>query len=579
MTADDKLRDILELIALGVVLGGNGKPMPNSKYYTYIRIRMEGFDVIKQPYNKLHLVYLFIFLFSGCLATPPNIRNIDTPEVAGNTEKFLPGFLNPGTFNDGHAPTLSLDSPEGVSSIVGFALTGLGDDTHSVRVFSDSNCRILEGHYAPVEGVVSESFNNLTVGRSNFYFVTMGTGGSSACRSFVTSYLRKLVAPTSLSVAERGTDSTPDVTVRGGEHGDRAMLYGDDICSTLLGSTVMSGSSARVTSKVLFEGVNSFYAKRERNGVASDCSTASATYELQSPGTPVTRVVGAARPTTPPLFSFTSFSGVCNRTTAVQSAIVAKVAKGSCSEVTENDLRSISSLVLVKKGLTSLKEGDFTGLSSLRLLALNQNQLSTLPEEVFAGLSQLSSLFLAQNQLNTLPPNVFARLSSLTSLGLSRNQLSTLPEGVFTGLSSLLILSLGQNHLGTLPPNVFAGLSSLTSLSLDQNQLGTLQAGIFSGVPKLMWLHLDRNQLSTLPTEVFAELAKLSLLNLENNQLSTVNYSEILEKVSNEATARNHGTLKAGNLKYNASATTARQALVDRGWEITDGGLDTYREY
>ena len=547
--------------------------------------------------NKLHLVCVFVFLFFGCLPTPINTRNIDVLETSGGDhEEFVPDFFNPGSFDDGYTPTLSLDSLEGVSGTVGFDLSGLGSGTYSVRVFSDSNCRILVGHYAPVGGVVSKSFKNLAVGRNDFYFMTTGFGGSSACRSFATSYLGRPTAPISLSVAVRGTDGTPEVTVWGGEHGDRVELYGDNICSILLGSAVMSGSSVGVTSESLSEGVNSFYAKRERNGVASDCSTAHATYELQSPSTPVTRVVGTALPTTP---LSSPFSNVCNRTAIVQSVIVAKVAKMSCSEVTENDLRSISSLALTSKGLTSLQEGDFAGLSSLRnlylddnqlsslppgvfaglssltLLSLNQNQLSALPLGIFSGRSELLSLFLARNQLSTLPPGVFAGLSSLTSLGLSQNQLSTLPPGVFAELSSLLILSLGQNQLSTLPPEVFARLSSLTLLSLDRNQLGALQTGIFSGVPELIWLHLDRNQLSTLPTGVFAGLYKLSFLNIENNQLSVSNYSEILKEVGHEATARNYGTLIAGNLRYNASVAVARQALIDRYWTIADGGLDT----
>jgi hypothetical protein len=54
--------------------------------------------------------------------------------------------------------------------------------------------------------------------------------------------------------------------------------------------------------------------------------------------------------------------------------------------------------------------------------------------------------------------------------------------------------------------------------------------------------------------------------------LSTANYDKLLLSWSNQAVQPNVN-FNAGNSKYSSVAVDARQVLVDKGWAITDGGL------
>ena len=87
--------------------------------------------------------------------------------------------------------------------------------------------------------------------------------------------------------------------------------------------------------------------------------------------------------------AFFIFAGICDRTQQVQDAIVRAVGKASCSEVIDQDLRSLKELDLSYQGITDLKSNDFSGLSSLEWLYLSYNKLETLPATVFSDLSSL----------------------------------------------------------------------------------------------------------------------------------------------------------------------------------------------
>ena len=55
--------------------------------------------------------------------------------------------------------------------------------------------------------------------------------------------------------------------------------------------------------------------------------------------------------------------------------------------------------------------------------------------------------------------------------------------------------------------------------------------------------------------------------------LSTEDYSNLLIQIQDTSTQHNV-SLHAGGSKYNYSASSAREALIHRGWRITDGGLE-----
>ena len=217
-------------------------------------------------------------------------------------------------------------------------------------------------------------------------------------------------------------------------------------------------------------------------------------------------------------------TGICGRTAAVQTAILAKISDvDDCDKVNATHLAAITGLLnLISKSITTLAAGDFAGLTSLEMLELRNNSLTTLPVGVFAGLTSLTELILYDNRLTALPAGVFAELSVLTQLGLTGNDLTTLSPGVFAGLTSLTGLDLSGNGLTELPAGVFDGLTSLTTLVLHNNGLTTLPAGVFAELLELDQLELHNNLLGTLPAGVFAGLPKLTVLFLHNNGLTTL---------------------------------------------------------
>ena len=246
--------------------------------------------------------------------------------------------------------------------------------------------------------------------------------------------------------------------------------------------------------------------------------------------------------------TYTAPTGICERTAAVQTAILAKIPSVSdCALVTDEHLAAITGeLDLGGKSITALAAGDFDGLTSLTwlnlggntlttlpagvfdeltaltLLRLYDNSLATLPAGVFDGLTALEGLRLNHNALTALPAGVFDELTALTTLTLTSNDLAPLPAGVFDGLTSLTWLDLGGNTLTTLPAGVFDELTALTTLNLGGNTLTPLPAGVFDGLTALTALYLQNNMLSMLPAEVFDELTALTALYLYNNELATL---------------------------------------------------------
>ena len=116
-------------------------------------------------------------------------------------------------------------------------------------------------------------------------------------------------------------------------------------------------------------------------------------------------------------------SGICSRSTKVQTAIVAALSSVSdCGVVTYTDLASLTgTLTLSATGATTLQSGDFAGLSGLTGLDLANRSIASLPKDVFSGLSKLTTLNLSGNSLTELPAGVFVGLSSLSSVDLSGN--------------------------------------------------------------------------------------------------------------------------------------------------------------
>ena len=146
--------------------------------------------------------------------------------------------------------------------------------------------------------------------------------------------------------------------------------------------------------------------------------------------------------------------GFCERTPQVRDAILTALGETNCGNVGDDDLATVTSLILSSTGITSLQSGDFSGLTALTELRLNNNDLESLPAGIFADLTALTLLYLYSNELSSLPDGIFAGLTRLEDLFLNNNQLRSLPAGVFSGLTALETLNLSNNAVDPLPIEV-----------------------------------------------------------------------------------------------------------------------------
>lgn len=146
-----------------------------------------------------------------------------------------------------------------------------------------------------------------------------------------------------------------------------------------------------------------------------------------------------------------AFADVCDRTQAVQDAILASVDVTACEDVTEKHLEDVTDLHLGDRSIGELTSGDFAGLVRVKTLDLSGNDLARLPEGVFDPLVMLHTLHLGNNDLTSLPDAIFTRLTFLDTLTLHGNYLTELPQ--FHALEPLHRTGLGE-EAGQVPRGV-----------------------------------------------------------------------------------------------------------------------------
>ena len=192
-----------------------------------------------------------------------------------------------------------------------------------------------------------------------------------------------------------------------------------------------------------------------------------------------------------------------------------------CSDITERELASLTTLRLGHEGLAGLRVGDFAGMSGLTHLELQDNELKDLAAGVFDGLPNLQQLYLNHNQLTYLPRDLFKGLSKLTELRLYSNQLTSVHRTSFHGMSKLTQLAMENNRLTSLHKDAFKGLSRLRTLRLYSNLLTSLDKDTFQGLSNLEELYLygasGTSRLTFLPEGIFNGLSKLRTLLLYGN--------------------------------------------------------------
>lgn len=276
-------------------------------------------------------------------------------------------------------------------------------------------------------------------------------------------------------------------------------------------------------------------------------------------------------------YCFSVFSNICDRTSIVKEALLETIEKQDCSEITDEDLKTVTTLDLSREFFRTgiqLKTNDFSGLVSLKQLNLSYNDFNSLPVGIFSGLVSLEELYLQYNNLigsffegifsdlgslrrlylsynnapffksksskdSTFPADIFSGLTlgifsdlvSLRRLYLSHNNLSVLSVGVFSDLIALEWLYLGYNDLSSLSVETFSGLSSLEVLYLDVNDFSSLVLGVFSDLTSLESLYLGSNNLSLFPPGIFSPLVSLGFLGLDKNSIPESEQIRIQEEI------------------------------------------------
>ncbi len=172
-------------------------------------------------------------------------------------------------------------------------------------------------------------------------------------------------------------------------------------------------------------------------------------------------------------FTIRIVPGICVRTAAVRTALVAASGAADCAAVSKTHLAAIETLDLSGTGLVQLLPRDLNGLSGLRNLDLSDNRGLSVSAGLFVGLSSLRTLKLDGLGLTSLPTGLSTRLPNLEELSLNRNRLS-LTAGMFAGFGRVQRLALRDNALTGLPDLVFVGLESLLHLDLGDNALNTI---------------------------------------------------------------------------------------------------------
>ncbi len=167
-----------------------------------------------------------------------------------------------------------------------------------VGFFTDANCSVGLGSVTAsgtsLEHVIKPA---LPLGTYSFYAQTIRGGAHSQCALILANYEVTVTvpdAPNGIAMANpaaaSGEDTTPTVLLEGVAIGDSVALFTDSNCQTSvdISGETRKGDNLEVSIgpwSPLAPGSYTFYAKASRNGVLSECSSASASYEvLESSG-------------------------------------------------------------------------------------------------------------------------------------------------------------------------------------------------------------------------------------------------------------------------------------------------------
>ena len=201
------------------------------------------------------------------------------------------------------------------------------------------------------------------------------------------------------------------------------------------------------------------------------------------------------------------------------------------------------------------------------------NSLESLPARMELPNLTIGENMFSNNSLESLPsgmelPNLINGFGMFIS-----NSLTSLPSGMeLNNLSDGTSMFI-SNSLESLPSGMELPLLSNGTSMFNGNSLTSLPSGM--ELPNLInGLSMFRdNSLTSLPSGMELPLLSNGTSMFLASTINTERYSQLLidlEANNNNDNVAFHG----GNSQYNAQGEIARNALIARGWTITDGGLE-----
>jgi hypothetical protein len=199
--------------------------------------------------------------------------------------------------------------------------------------------------------------------------------------------------------------------------------------------------------------------------------------------------------------------------------------------------------------------------------SFRQNGFTNLPDKpikVPSGITRADRCFFQRTVAQNVPFRWFENAHNITT---------------FQGCFGLSLLNNGQNNV-RIEESFFRGYQNLTTaqefFAGNHNRVSFI-GNIFKGCPNLTNVQGFANGSGNLEIdpELFNESPLIS--NFANSfggrTIPTSQYSQLLINLE-QFNTRNSVLFGGGNSKYNSSAVSARNALIARGWTITDGGLE-----
>ena len=245
--------------------------------------------------------------------SPARVWSIDIALVAGThsiTAKVVDAAGNSGTASsalsvivDATAPAVSIAAGDQPASASAGSKTASLTASDAGVGLSSVKAKVVDTAAACTISVTGLS-SAITLSNSKYPYSVTGTANSDKFICFVAedevgnkSALASATlgtisdtpaAPSAISVAAAGTDSTPEVTVTVGATGGTVTLYSNSTCSTAVSSaTSVTDTTAPITVAITTndlgtDGTKNFYATHTNTIGASTCSTATASYILDT---------------------------------------------------------------------------------------------------------------------------------------------------------------------------------------------------------------------------------------------------------------------------------------------------------